>query len=294
MPLHPSTAGGLAAGLAFVALTAVAAPPQAPAPPKGLVLHLGFGMSDPGPTIPDASGLNNPGKLSGTRWVAAGKQGAGCELSAPTDVIEVADSDSLALKQFTLAAWFRTSKSSPSWSLILDQGLADGFALGIGGDAGDASSRGKLGATVDSAGVCLSDAVVADGAWHHGAATFDGQSLRLFVDGLPQRQGLAATAPVPSNPEHIGVGKVRPAVPGPAPSRSFEGTLDEVMVFNRALSADEIKAMVLAVDPAAGKPKFTKQQIAGRLRQLKLLHDEGLLTDDFYNRKVAECEAAAP
>ena len=42
---------------------------------------------------------------------------------------------------------------------------------------------------------------------------------------------------------------------------------------------------------AAAKPKFSKQQITGRLRQLKLLFEEGLLTDDFYDLKVAECEA---
>jgi hypothetical protein len=41
-----------------------------------------------------------------------------------------------------------------------------------------------------------------------------------------------------------------------------------------------------------GNKKFTKQQVAGRLRQLKGLFDEGLLTDDFYDDKVAECEAA--
>ena len=41
----------------------------------------------------------------------------------------------------------------------------------------------------------------------------------------------------------------------------------------------------------AGKPKFTKQQIAGRLRQLKLLYEDALLTDAFYNAKVTECEA---
>jgi hypothetical protein len=47
--------------------------------------------------------------------------------------------------------------------------------------------------------------------------------------------------------------------------------------------------------PAAmivAKPQFTRQQIAGRLRQLKLLYEDGLLTDDFYTDKVAECEAA--
>lgn len=43
---------------------------------------------------------------------------------------------------------------------------------------------------------------------------------------------------------------------------------------------------------AAAPPKFTKQQIAGRLRQLRLLFDDDLLTDEFYAAKVAECEAA--
>ena len=43
---------------------------------------------------------------------------------------------------------------------------------------------------------------------------------------------------------------------------------------------------------ATAKPRFNKQQVAGRLRQLKMLFEEGLLTDDFYNDKVAECEAA--
>ncbi len=43
---------------------------------------------------------------------------------------------------------------------------------------------------------------------------------------------------------------------------------------------------------SAPQPKFTKQQVAGRLRQLKLLFDEGLLTDEFYHKKVLECENA--
>jgi hypothetical protein len=48
----------------------------------------------------------------------------------------------------------------------------------------------------------------------------------------------------------------------------------------------------VSTNSVANKPKFTKQQVAGRLRQLKLLYEEGLLTDDFYGQKVAECEAA--
>ena len=47
-----------------------------------------------------------------------------------------------------------------------------------------------------------------------------------------------------------------------------------------------------AAKPATATAKFSKRQVQGRLRQLKLLYDEWLLTDDFYRRKVAECEAA--
>ncbi len=44
-------------------------------------------------------------------------------------------------------------------------------------------------------------------------------------------------------------------------------------------------------DKPAAPIKFTKRQVAGRLRQLKLLYEDWLLTDEFYHAKVAECEA---
>ena len=50
---------------------------------------------------------------------------------------------------------------------------------------------------------------------------------------------------------------------------------------------DEVKSA-----KPAGEVKFNRRQVAGRLRQIKLLFEEWLITDDFYNRKVAECEAA--
>jgi hypothetical protein len=38
-------------------------------------------------------------------------------------------------------------------------------------------------------------------------------------------------------------------------------------------------------------PQFTKKQVAGRLRQLGILYQDWLLTEEFYQQKVAECEA---
>ena len=52
------------------------------------------------------------------------------------------------------------------------------------------------------------------------------------------------------------------------------------------------KAKAVVAEMAAKGQKFTKNQVVGRLRQLKLMFEEGLLTDDFYGEKTAECEVA--
>ena len=44
-------------------------------------------------------------------------------------------------------------------------------------------------------------------------------------------------------------------------------------------------------DAPPSKPKFSKGQVAGRIRQIKWLFEEGLLMDDFSERRIAECEA---
>jgi hypothetical protein len=54
----------------------------------------------------------------------------------------------------------------------------------------------------------------------------------------------------------------------------------------------QTKPAVASTDPNAPKPKFTKGQVAGRLRQIKTLYEDGLLTDAFYDRKCSECENA--
>lgn len=53
-----------------------------------------------------------------------------------------------------------------------------------------------------------------------------------------------------------------------------------------------VSTNTLAGTNGTPKPKFSKQQIAGRLRELKLLYEEGLLTTEFYGEKVAECETS--
>jgi hypothetical protein len=54
------------------------------------------------------------------------------------------------------------------------------------------------------------------------------------------------------------------------------------------LSFEEIQGVLRGSVPC----KFTRQEVSGQLDQLKRFYSEGLLSEKFYNRKVAECEIA--
>lgn len=261
-------------------------------PPKGLVLHWNMDKSDTAGAIADSSGQNNSGKASDASWTSTGKKGGGYDLTPDKSSIRVAGSPSLTLKQATFSIWFKVNKSDPNPRRLLNRGKDGSFSLRVGGDPKDAASQGKLVAWVDNRPACMSDKSVADGLWHNATVVCDGKELRLYVDGEPQKQVVpCAGSSVPGTGDlTIGLAKAgAPAAPG---EQAIQGSVDEIMAFNRPLDAAEIKSMVTAIDPNPGKPKFTKSQVAGRLRQLKLLYEEGLLTDEFYAERVKECEVA--
>lgn len=293
--LHDAAAAGLTLALTVAALAAAAA---AADPPRGLVLHYSFDAAAADGRVPDRTGKGHDGRASGVTWSPTGKQGGGALFAAGAGTIEAscppaAGADDKARNRgVTVALWFRSAKAEPGWRRLLAGRAGAGCALATGGGAAGQATRGKLVFTAGDGPPCVSEVVVADAEWHHAAVTSDGETLRLYVDGRPQSPSTASRVDVAAALADLAVGQVPPGASAASKLPAFEGTVDDLMVFARALTADEIKAMVLAVDPAAGKPKFTKQQVAGRLRQLRQLYEEGLITEDFYARKVAECEAA--
>jgi hypothetical protein len=61
----------------------------------------------------------------------------------------------------------------------------------------------------------------------------------------------------------------------------------------REISAELMaQAKIKAAEQQAKGQKFSKKQVLARIQQIRSLFDEGLLTDDFFGEKTAECEAA--
>ena len=57
------------------------------------------------------------------------------------------------------------------------------------------------------------------------------------------------------------------------------------MIFSHALTEPEVGAVMASV-----KPRFSREEVTRRLAELKGLLDRGLILQEFYDRKVKECE----
>ncbi len=253
--------------------------------PQGLMLHFNFDQWEAGNNVTDRTGRNNSGRAVYARWNANGKQSGGFEFSPTNGYIQVKHSPSLSSNTATFALWFKTSRALPSDRYMLEKQKDKGFALCLTGDDKPAD-KGKVRFIVNNK-ESLSNSNLVDGVWHHVTAVFNGEALKLYIDGEPQQQVTEWKGAIGSNTNSLSIGFNRT---NPLPlekTTGFAGMMDEVMVFDHAISDEEVKVVL-----ASTKPKFTKSQVAARIAELKELSERGLITQAFYDRKLKECEVS--
>ncbi|MCE0538792.1 signal peptidase I [Kineosporia rhizophila] len=81
----------------------------------------------------------------------------------------------------------------------------------------------------------------ADDAWHFYVGTWDGSTVRIFRDGV-----VGGTSPTVTGPGQLVSTATKVAVGAPSFSESFRGQVDEVAVWNRALTPAEIASLYAA------------------------------------------------
>ena len=193
--------------------------------------------------ITDSSGQGNHGRAAGVRWTADGKKGGAYEFTADGDEIVVANNQSLNPKQMTLAAWIKTSYTDDKWRRIFDKSYTEGYALSIAGDFGKQSWRGLLSLEMGPGNhFMLTRKIVADGQWHQVVATFDGTDEMLFVDGKLEARPLRwkKGEKLGSSDFNLVIGCNRSNLKEDDLGSSFRGLIAEPMMWNRALSTNEV------------------------------------------------------
>lgn len=204
-----------------------------------------------GSTIDDSSSGSNDGTIAGASWAGADggrwytsttagfSTGDSLSFDGTDDYISVADSSSLDVSSITIAAWIKTGSDVTStqyivskWNegtnqrsyAVLIENLSVYFLT---------SQFGTL-ATVDSQG----RATLLTNTWYHVAVTSDGSVKKIFINGE-----LSGTSWAWAYSIHAGTAVFNIGAKDSTPVEPYTGIIDEVSVYNTALSANEIRAL---------------------------------------------------
>ena len=209
------------------ALLPTASAQSAAAPARGLIGHWSFNQFDDLRT-PDASELGNEASVNNVTRVK-GVDGSALAFGVKPGWVSCPDVPSVT-DAVTVEAWFNPAGTRPpAFGTIARKEGA--YALRF-------SDTGRLGFLVWIGGApryLHSGRDTWDpGTWYHLAGTFDGEQLRLFIDGRqaegsPSRQG----GELSDGGALCGIGSCRGRYP-------VQGIIDEVRIYDRALSDDEI------------------------------------------------------
>jgi hypothetical protein len=183
----------------------------------------------------------NDGTHGGVTAVGGRVDGAG-SFDGVDDYVTVPDDPSLDLTdRLTLAAWVNAPSGQDDYARIVsrEQSGVGNRQYNLGLDANAREPRVVVD-TVDSDGIAVSGALpadeVTDGQWHHVAMTFDRTSkLRLYLDGV-EVDSQSVSSSLVSRSSDVTFG-----APAHLPGKDlFEGWIDDVRIYDRALSAGEI------------------------------------------------------
>ena len=227
-----------------------------------------------GTTIADTSGHSVTGTLvnfTGSFWVAgtpfvstplaAGNYGLHLTgTPAASDYVTFGAAPGLGAAQFTIETWFKRDAAGVSTSTgtlgltgttaaipLVTKGRAeaDGNNLDMNYFLGIVAATNVLAADFEDMATGLNHpvlgttAIPADGVWRHAAATYDGTTWRLYLNGALEATLVVGNfTPRFDSIQHASLGSALTSI-GTA-AGFFAGTLDEARIWNYARSATQI------------------------------------------------------
>jgi len=231
-------------------------------PTNGLISHWAFDETS-GTTASDSQGTNDgtlQGGMGDANWVD-GQLGPGLEFDGMNDYIDSTDINEMdGASQLSAGAWiFPTALTNQDGILQKRLSSFDRFNLKLGGSGvgGTDDIFINLAAGDQNSYAYTTGDFITINQWYHVFMVFDGTTsgdanrLKLYIDGI--QRTLTFNAAIPSATADIS-DNFRIGIDNNSAGRFFTGTIDEVRVYNRALSAQEVLDIYNAESGASPPP----------------------------------------
>jgi hypothetical protein len=199
-----------------------------------------------GAVAADSSGNKNNGALHGpVEWTDAGKLGGAIKFTGPYNYVLVQDSPSLdPTRALSITAWINPSWTGNNRILQKSSGGGDN-QYRLLKEWGDNMVFHLPGLSPDRLEFVGLPPL---GEWTHLAATYDGSSMKVYYNGAVKGQQASSGTMTTSNGT-LCIGTKHVTAPA---GDEYNGMLDDVRIYNRALSAGEIR--VLGGESKASNP----------------------------------------
>jgi hypothetical protein len=140
-------------------------------------------------------------------------------------------------QDFTIEYWVKTTQTAGTGAWYNGNGIVDAEMPGATQDFGTSLVGNNFAFGVGNPDVTITSTTsINDGNWHHVAATriMNSGAMAIYVDGNLEATAIGSTTPRNAPPQ-ISIGSMQTLV------SFFEGTIDELRIWNRALCASEIQ-----------------------------------------------------
>ena len=181
----------------------------------------------------DFSGNGNKGTLTGGPTWTNGKLGKALSFDGSNDYVDVGSSATLAPPNISVSFW-TTNNVAPAQfdGLLAKTAPPTVWSTGWGFFY---NSGTEIRFFIEGYGVNVAFATIAPMQWNHVVGTWDGATVRIFVNGVEGTSDLFSGTMTATNPMEIGrIG---------TDTYNINGLIDEVRIYNRALSTSTVQAL---------------------------------------------------
>jgi hypothetical protein len=206
--------------------------------PSGLVGYWNFDQGS-GTIAYDSSGYNNHGTIYGASWTS-GKVNSALNFDGTNEYVDCGNNETLDPTQgATIEAWVNFNQLPSTAKHIMSIAGRSGYGTDLDLQT---ETDNKFKFYIDGSKLAVSNTVAETNKWYHIAGTYQANNnIKIYGNGVLEKTTSIGVSRG-TNPNNFSI--------GPSlifPGRFFNGTIDEVKIFNRALSAEEIVAEYIHV-----------------------------------------------